>query len=62
MTLALSLGGLTACSSLPVIPPEMSTSHAPVRLEGARGPLKQQQSKAILDRLAASSKRNSLFA
>ena len=62
VTLALCLGGLTACSSLPVITPEMSASKAPVRLEGARGPLTQQQSKAILDRLAASGKPTDIFA
>jgi cardiolipin synthase len=57
----LTLAGLTACSSLPVLTPEMSASNAPVQLQGARGPLTQQQSKAILDRLAASGKPTGIF-
>ncbi|HEY4316249.1 MAG TPA: cardiolipin synthase [Herbaspirillum sp.] len=61
IALSLTLGGLSACSSLPVLTPEMSTSNATVQLEGARGPLTQQQSKAILDRLAASGKPTGIF-
>ncbi|MDB5989116.1 MAG: phospholipase D/Transphosphatidylase [Herbaspirillum sp.] len=49
--LYLTLGGLTACSSLPVLTPEMSISKDKVQLQGTRGPLTQQQSKAILSRL-----------
>jgi cardiolipin synthase len=61
VAVCLTMGGLTACSSLPVLTPEMSVSNTPVRLEGARGPLTQQQSKAILDKLAASGKPTGIF-
>jgi cardiolipin synthase len=61
VAVCLVMGGLTACSSLPVLTPEMSVSNAPVRLEGARGPLTQQQSKAILDKLATSGKPTGIF-
>jgi cardiolipin synthase len=61
VALCLTLGGLTACSSLPVLTPEMSISSQPVQLQGSRGPLSQQQSKAILDKLAASGKPTGIF-
>jgi cardiolipin synthase len=63
LALSLMLGGLTACSSLPVLTPEMSISGnaQPVKLQGARGPLSQQQSKAILAKLAGSGKPTGIF-
>src|SRR6185369_7013 len=43
---------LGACSSLPVLHPDMGLqSTEPVQVEGARGPLSAQRSKAILDQL-----------
>ena len=48
----LALAALASCGSLPTIVPDMARrSVRPVQLEGARGPLSAQQSKAILDRL-----------
>ena len=60
-TLCLCLAGLTACSSLPVLTPEMKLDHHPVQLEGARGPLSPQQSKAILNKLENGSKPTDIF-
>ncbi|HWZ49492.1 MAG TPA: cardiolipin synthase [Herbaspirillum sp.] len=59
--LGLILGGLTACSSLPVLTPEMSISNDKIRLQGARGPLTQQQSKAILSKLDSNGKPTGIF-
>src|ERR1700693_938275 len=59
--LSLILGGLTACSSLPVLTPEMSIINATVRLQGARGPLTPQQSKAILSKLDSNGKPTGIF-
>ncbi|MDB5774274.1 MAG: phospholipase D/Transphosphatidylase [Herbaspirillum sp.] len=54
--------GPAGCSSLPVLTPEMALNkHAPVRLEGARGPLSPQQSKAILTRLENGGKPTGIF-
>jgi cardiolipin synthase A/B len=56
------LGALACCSSLPTIVPGMALqSGRPVQLEGARGPLTRQQTKAILDRLKSGSKETSIF-
>ena len=50
------------CSSLPTIVPDMARRPAqPVQLEGARGPLTSQQSKAILDRLKSRGEETSIF-
>jgi cardiolipin synthase len=50
------------CSSLPTIVPDMARRPAqPVQLEGARGPLTAQQSKAILDRLKRGAEDTSIF-
>ena len=50
--LILGLLGLTCCSSLPTIVPDLARrSGPPVQLEGSRGPLSAAQSKAILDGL-----------
>jgi cardiolipin synthase len=43
---------LAGCASLPTIVPDLAPPRSPaVQLQGARGPLSAQQSKAILDRL-----------
>jgi cardiolipin synthase len=53
---------LAGCSSLPTIVPDMATTaQRPVQLEGARGPLTAQQSKAVLDRLKSGGKESSIF-
>jgi len=53
---------LSGCSALPVIVPDMARHQArPVQLEGARGPLSAQQSKAILSRLQSRGKETSIF-
>ncbi|WP_296890431.1 cardiolipin synthase [Thiobacillus sp.] len=45
--------GLSACSSLPTIVPDLAPSPSPaVQLEGGRGTLSAAQSQAVLDRLA----------
>ena len=50
--LAVFVSFLAACSSLPTIVPDMALhSGRPVQLEGGRGPLTAQQSKAILDKI-----------
>jgi len=50
------------CSSLPTIVPDMARRPAPpVQLEGARGPLTAQQSKAILDRLKRGAEDTGIF-
>ena len=56
------LAALAGCSSLPIIVPDMARGPAqPVQLEGARGPLSPQQSKAILDRLRSRGEATSIF-
>jgi cardiolipin synthase len=46
---------LAGCGSIPVMVPDMALAHpGKVRLEGARGPLSAQKSKAILDGLKKS--------
>jgi cardiolipin synthase len=59
---AASLAMFAGCTAIPVLVPDMA-SHPPrpVQLEGARGPLSVQQSKAILDRLARSGMQTSIF-
>jgi len=62
LRLALGLLCLAGCSSLPVIVPDLARrAGPPVQLEGARGPLSAAQSKAILDRLAASGQDTGIF-
>ena len=59
---AVCLCVFAGCGSLPTIDPGMRmTSGRPVQLEGARGPLTSQQSKAILDRLKRGGKETSIF-
>jgi cardiolipin synthase len=53
---------LAGCSSLPTIVPDMAPrSSQPVHLEGARGPLSPQQTRAVLDRLKARGEETSIF-
>ncbi|MCO6057745.1 cardiolipin synthase [Pseudomonas sp. MOB-449] len=53
---------LLACTSLPRINPDMVHSPvAQVQLDGARGPLSEAHSKAILDRLKASGMETNIF-
>ena len=60
--LALWLLGLSGCSTLPTIVPDLDgPSGAPVQVEGARGPLSAVQSKAILSRLEGGSKETDIF-
>ena len=59
---AVFLAALAGCSSLPTIVPDMATRPArPVQLEGARGPLSSQQSKAILNRLKSRGEETNIF-
>jgi cardiolipin synthase len=60
--LALCLVGLAACSSLPVIVPDLARPPAArVQLEGARGPLSPARSKAILERLSSGGQETDIF-
>ena len=53
---------LAGCSSLPTIVPDMARrSGAPLLIEGARGPLTQAQSQAVLERLKGSGKDTDIF-
>jgi cardiolipin synthase len=59
---ALSLLAAAGCSTLPTIPPDSGPrSSAPVQLDGARGPLSAQQSKAVLARLASRGEDTGIF-
>ncbi len=59
---AVLLAVLAGCGSLPTIVPDMATRPArPVQLEGARGPLSAQQSKAILNRLKSRGEETNIF-
>ncbi len=56
------LAALAGCVSLPTIVPDMARRPAaPVQIEGTRGPLTPQQSKAILDRLESRSEETHIF-
>lgn len=58
----IGLFGLSACSSLPIIVPDLARRPSPpVQLEGARGPLSAVQSKAILDRLESRGQNTDIF-
>ena len=53
---------LTGCSTLPTIASDLAMNPAqPIQLEGARGPLSSQQTKAILKRLQARGEATSIF-
>ena len=59
---ATMVANMAGCSSLPTIVPDMARHPAqPVQLEGARGPLTSQQSKAVLDRLKSRGEETSIF-
>lgn len=59
---AVFLAALAGCSSLPTIVPDMAMRPArPVQLDGARGPLSAQRSKAILDRLKSRGEETNIF-
>jgi cardiolipin synthase len=59
---ALSLAALAGCSTLPTIVPDMARHPSrPVQLDGARGPLSAQQSKAILARLKSRGEETNIF-
>ena len=61
LTAILSLA-LSACSSLPTLPPDMARPDAaPVQLDGPHGPLSAARSKAILDRLQARGAETNIF-
>ena len=54
--------GLGGCSSLPTINPDMAlTPRVSVQLQGARGPLTTDQSKAIIEKLKANSPKSSIL-
>jgi cardiolipin synthase A/B len=56
------VAGLTGCATLPQMDPEvMAATSPPARLEGARGPLSAQQSKAILANLSKRSEETGIF-
>jgi cardiolipin synthase len=63
--LAITLVGVAACagcSSLPVLVPDLARSDGPpVRLEGARGPLSAQRSRAVLEELARRGEPTGIF-
>ncbi len=53
---------LAGCSMLPTIVPDMARRPAPaVQLEGARGPLTVQQSKAVISKLQSRGKATNIF-
>jgi cardiolipin synthase len=59
---AMFLASVAACSMLPTIVPDMSShSSTPVQMEGARGPLSAQQSKAILARMESRGEETNIF-
>jgi len=60
--LVFGLLNLNSCSALPTVVPDLrAPAGPPVQLEGAKGPLSNAQSKAILDRLEDSSKDTDIF-
>lgn len=59
--LAFCLALFAACSALPTLVPDMAHSRSPVALDGADGPLSAARSKAIIERLQASSAPSAIF-
>lgn len=60
--LLLGVAAITACSSLPVIVPDLARPRGPpVQLDGAQGPLTAAQSKAVLARLASRGEPTDIF-
>ena len=59
---AVVLAAVAGCETLPTIVPDMARRPAqPVQLDGTRGPLSAQQSKAILKRLESRGEETSIF-
>ncbi len=58
LALVVSFG---ACSSLPVMVPDMAPPTAPVQIDGARGPLSNARSREILARLQQGSDAHTIF-
>jgi len=58
---ALALVALAACNTLPKIDSATATPAAATHLEGSRGPLSRQQTKAILDKLKSRGQETSIF-
>ncbi len=59
---AICLTLLAACSSLPTIVPDMArTRSKPVQVDGTRGPLSAERSKAIVDQLKSSGAETNIF-
>ena len=62
LAVALCLGLLVSCSSIPTMVPDMALQPSrPVQLEGVHGPLTAQQSKAILARLKKDGQDTNIF-
>ena len=61
MVLMVQFALLGACSSLPMIAPDLSRTNPRIAVEGAAGPLTAAQTKAVLDRLKAGGKPTSIF-
>ena len=60
--LACLLAGLAACTSVPILVPDLQRRPAqPIQMEGARGPLTQAQTKAVLQRLRSRSPETDIF-
>lgn len=57
----LCLGFLAACSTLPVIVPDLAPATTHPQIDGPRGPLSAARSQAILARLQSGSKTTSIF-
>ncbi|WP_169633162.1 cardiolipin synthase [Acidovorax sp. SRB_14] len=58
---ACCLLGVSACSSLPRVVPDLARPAKTVLLEGVQGPLSAAQSKAVLDRLRSRSPNTDIF-
>jgi cardiolipin synthase len=63
VAMAAALLVLAACGSLPTVVPDLAIRPAakPVQLQGARGPLSPERSKAILERLSRSGEGTGIF-
>ena len=58
---ALALAALVGCNTLPTIERDTTSHSSAAQLDGVRGPLSAQQSKAILDRLKSRGQETSIF-
>jgi len=61
LTVVVCLVALAACSTLPVIVPDMKPATTPTQLDGARGPLSPARSRAILKELESGSDETNIF-